>query len=531
MASMRDLGVALALAVAVGCLAAMPAAAQTCTTTRPKIVGGHAARLADWPGQATLRLASAAGGVAFYFCGATVISDRWLLTAAHCFHDFVDGLEAPVRHSSGSIHGGRLEAVAGTDDLTRVAANRVFEIEHVEIHEDYLAAIRDAQQETNPELRTRALAAIASTTGNDIALARLAKPWPGPFARLALEASADPKNPPGGQVRIAGFGRTKDNLAKGRHDRFLSADGKSEFFAGSSRLLETAIELVDEPRCRARYGNAAIGAGQLCAGLEQGGHDSCQADSGGPLVASQSDGCPYQIGIVSWGSGCAAQKSYGVYTRVSHHAAWIQGFTGPLRGVDSARLASRARGLTKSEVGEAVRQLGETLTGSRGATIGVKGGNRVRLGTDVVFEVTSDIAGRLIVLDIDAAGEVLLLFPNRFVTDARVGEVAASTRIAIPSAGYGFNAFRASEPLGEGRLLALVVPEGFDIERFAAGADLRSKGFKPVEGPSSYLMRLVRQIETAIAPPAEPRSGTATPPPKPSPEGWAWGTATYVIER
>jgi secreted trypsin-like serine protease len=69
---------------------------------------------------------------------------------------------------------------------------------------------------------------------------------------------------------------------------------------------------------------------QICAGLEEGGKDSCQGDSGGPLIAYDRKGCPYQIGIVSWGVGCAGKKDYGVYTRVSHHAAWIADKAGPI---------------------------------------------------------------------------------------------------------------------------------------------------------------------------------------------------------
>ncbi len=519
----------LALAACALTLASlMPAAAQTCSSTRPKIVGGHAARIADWPGQAAIRLASDAGGVAFYFCGGTIINERWLLTAAHCFHDFTDAVEAPVRHSSGTIYGGRLEVVAGVEDLTKAPDANVYAIDRIIVHEAYLAAVRVSQKEANPDLRAQALDGIAGTVGNDIALARLAKPWPGPYARLSLDGAADPRSPPGAQVRVAGFGRTESNLAKPTLDRFLTADGLGELHAGSSRLLEAAIELVDEPRCKARYGPAAIGPGQVCAGLEQGGRDSCQADSGGPLVATRSDGCPYQIGVVSWGAGCAAEKSYGVYTRVSQHAAWIQKHAGELRGLTGAETTVASRGLSRAEVGEAMRQLGDTLTGSRGVTISVRGGNKVKLGADVVFEVASDIAGRLVVLDIDAAGQMLLVFPNRFVTDPRVGQVAAGAKLAIPSTGYGFKAFRASEPLGEGRLVAIVAPDGFDIERFAASPERRDKGFKPVEEPASYLMRLVRQIETAVRP-AETRSGGAAP--KPGTDGWAWGSATYTIER
>ena len=62
--------------------------AQQCGTKREKIVGGSQARIVNWPGQAALRLHSEAGHVSFYFCGGTAISDRWVLTAAHCLYAF-----------------------------------------------------------------------------------------------------------------------------------------------------------------------------------------------------------------------------------------------------------------------------------------------------------------------------------------------------------------------------------------------------------------------------------------------------------
>ena len=80
-------------------------------------------------------------------------------------------------------------------------------------------------------------------------------------------------------------------------------------------------------QCKLRYPSAKVDVEQLCAGLEEGGRNSCQGDSGGPLVAFDRLGCPYQIGIVSWGAGCAGKKDYGVYTRVSSHAEWLASFT------------------------------------------------------------------------------------------------------------------------------------------------------------------------------------------------------------
>jgi hypothetical protein len=312
---------------------------------------------------------------------------------------------------------------------------------------------------------------------------------------LSLGGRSDPG--PGTQVRAAGFGRTERNKNKARLDRFLTDDGKSELFAGAHHLLETAIETIPTTTCRARYRGTAINEGQLCAGLELGGRDSCQGDSGGPLIVRNPGGCPYQVGIVSWGEGCAMEKAYGVYTRVSHYAQWIQGHVGPLRGSADAIMGGPSR-LSEAEIAESFAQLKAELGSTGGKVqVGLMGGNRVRLGSDVVIEANSSIAGQLMILDINADREVTLIFPNRFVTQAQIGRIGAGERIAVPGAGYGFTVFRAVEPVGRGRLLALVVPDDFDTKRFAAEPSVLAKGFQPVQAPPSYLMRLIRQIEKA----------------------------------
>src|SRR5205823_1688095 len=62
--------------------------------------------------------------------------------------------------------------------------------------------------------------------------------------------------------------------------------------------------------------------------FQEGGKDSCQGDSGGPLVTAAGNGAFVQIGIVSWGHGCALAQSYGVYTRVSSYSDWLGQNTG-----------------------------------------------------------------------------------------------------------------------------------------------------------------------------------------------------------
>lgn len=501
---------------------------RTCTSSRPKIVGGSDARLADWPGQAALRVSSEDGQVAFYFCGGTAISDRWVLTAAHCLPDFRFKLSRSLEDSKGELHEGRLEVVLGSGDLKVVPAEHTFLIEQVVIHEHYLTSIDEAMKIADAAERERALEGIPSNVGDDIALLKLARPWTGATAELSLSGTTDPLPPPVTQVRVAGFGKTEQNAWKSKIDRFERADAKGEFYAGSDRLLETAVETVPLPKCKARYAGFVVGDGQICAGLEQGGKDSCQGDSGGPLVASDERGCPRQIGIVSWGDGCAEKMAYGIHTRVSAHAAWIQKHTGPLKGAKPSAAAGPSERLSLAQVDEALRQFETLLGDARGKVlIAVKGGNRVKIGDQVIFEAQSSLKGRLIILDVNANREVTLIYPNQFVSAQDPGRIGAGQRVSVPGPSYpGFTAFRAVEPAGRGRLLALVMPEDFDIERFAASPPVLTKGFQPVSEPPSYLMRLIRQIEAALSLSAR-AGGTA----KEALNRWGYTIVEYEIVR
>lgn len=96
----------------------------------------------------------------------------------------------------------------------------------------------------------------------------------------------------------------------------------------SDVLLAVELNAMSNGRCSAStFGSESywgqITDNMLCAADD--GEDSCQGDSGGPLVVESSDGsADVQVGVVSWGYGCAHPEFAGVYSRVSSAYEWIK---------------------------------------------------------------------------------------------------------------------------------------------------------------------------------------------------------------
>ncbi len=502
---------------------------DACRVSRSKIVGGSAARIADWPGQAALRLHSEAGHVSFYFCGGSAIAGRWILTAAHCLPEYLTKLTGTVYDSHLHAFDGQLEVVIGAEDLRSIASEQVYRVDRIVMHEKFRTEVQNALKLDNEIDREKAIEAVPEKIGNDIALIHLARPWQGAAAALSLGSATRQTIPPHTQVRIAGYGKTEKNKSQSDLKALKSRDGSEEIFSGAPSLLEAAVETISTGACKSVYAGARIGDGQICAGLEEGGRDSCQGDSGGPLAIMGENGCPSQIGIVSWGAGCAEANAYGIYTRISAYADWIQNITGPLSGSTSIQAAlPEGPRLTAVQLDEALSQL-QSVLGAPNVLVKaqIQGGNRVKLGDHIVIEASSEISGRIVILDINANRDVTLLYPNKYVPAAAAGRIAAGAKVAIPGDGYpGFTAFKAVEPVGKGRLLAIVLPNDFDLERFAAGPDLVSKGFAPVDEAPSYLIRLIRQIEKRRSSSGRPDIALDA-----TGSGWGFGMTEYEIAR
>jgi V8-like Glu-specific endopeptidase len=97
----------------------------------------------------------------------------------------------------------------------------------------------------------------------------------------------------------------------------------SEGGSGSNTLLKVNVPANSHQQCNQQYGGSIVENVMFCAGNTSGGKDSCQGDSGGPIFEVRS-GKAVQVGIVSFGDGCARPNRSGVYSRVSGAYDWIQ---------------------------------------------------------------------------------------------------------------------------------------------------------------------------------------------------------------
>uniref|UniRef100_A0A6I8NH24 Peptidase S1 domain-containing protein n=1 Tax=Ornithorhynchus anatinus TaxID=9258 RepID=A0A6I8NH24_ORNAN len=232
-----------------------------------RIAGGLDAREGEWPWQASLKQNNV------HRCGAALISNSWLVTAAHCFRNANDPRQWSV--SFGLL-------------LSYPKMRR--KINTIIIHEKYRYPAHD----------------------HDIALVHLSTPvlYSNVIRRVCLP---EPGHyfPPNSDVVVTGWGSSR-------------TDG-----ASPNILQKGAVKIIDTETCnREEVYSGVIAPGMLCAGYLEGNVDACQGDSGGPLVGSDARDMWYLAGIVSWGDECALPNKPGVYTRVTYYRDWIKSKTG-----------------------------------------------------------------------------------------------------------------------------------------------------------------------------------------------------------
>jgi len=231
----------------------------------PYIVGGQDVKEAGkWPWQASIQMWGS------HICGAAIISDTWLVTAAHC-------VESPAS---------QLSVVLGMHD-------------------------RNTQRQGDP---TRyKISKIIQHPGwgpND-------NGFPNDIALMKLSSTADLSGPYAQAVHLADSGTD----FMGNTDCWITGWGKLNFLTGPPNILqEASVDVYSKSTCEASYGSA-IQDFHICVG-KRNKSGACSGDSGGPLVCKEGDS--YTLaGVTSFGLVTCSTQYPSVYSRISYFRDWI----------------------------------------------------------------------------------------------------------------------------------------------------------------------------------------------------------------
>ena len=263
-----------------------------------QVVGGIPVfSMADAPWQVALISTAAASNKDGQFCGGSIISREWIVTAAHC----VDG-NTTVND---------FVILAGEPDLSLTGPVSGLAVEEIIIEPLWLV-----KQIQGP----------AGSFYGDIALIKLAEPlvyWPGQIQRIALPPDTNlSEYPEGTMARISGWGSTWFNDPYTGEDWNLNLTNSKY----PTRLQMDTVQIYkpNSPEC-ALHGADYDRNAMLCAGAGSDGWfgtDTCQGDSGGPLAVFNDERWEL-IGVTSWGRGCAWDTP-GVYTAIKWANGWIR---------------------------------------------------------------------------------------------------------------------------------------------------------------------------------------------------------------
>ncbi|KAI9531621.1 hypothetical protein NQZ68_039327 [Dissostichus eleginoides] len=251
-----------------------------------RIVGGDDAEVASAPWQVMLYKRSPQE----LLCGASLISDQWILTAAHCIlyppwnKNFTasDILVRLGKHNRAQFERG-IEKIVAIDEII--------------VHPKYNWKVN---------------------LNRDIALLHLRRP-------VVFTDQIHPICLPSKKV-------AKTLMTSGFKGRVTGWGNLKETWNPSARNLPTVLQqihlpIVDPDICRAST-NVKTTDNMFCAGFKPDDAvrgDACEGDSGGPFVMKYpADNRWYQMGIVSWGEGCDRDGKYGFYTHLFRMGRWMR---------------------------------------------------------------------------------------------------------------------------------------------------------------------------------------------------------------
>jgi len=233
------------------------------------IVGGQDATLGAWPWQASLQ------SFGQHSCGAALISDRWLVTAAHC-----------VAEARTSLY----RIVLGMHDRKRQGQGSPKQYSLVKI-------IRHPNFQTNNS--------------------------PGGFPNdIALMQTSSPVNVKSQYISTVALAEQGQDFLDNK-DCYITGWGKMGNRKPMADVLQQAhVNVYSNAECDKKHSAHKVQDSHICVGV-QGKSGGCQGDSGGPLVCRV--GGDYLLaGVTSWGRADCSVQYPTVYTRMSEYRDWIE---------------------------------------------------------------------------------------------------------------------------------------------------------------------------------------------------------------
>uniref|UniRef100_A0A646QCD6 Scut-S1 n=1 Tax=Hemiscolopendra marginata TaxID=943146 RepID=A0A646QCD6_9MYRI len=269
----------------------IPVCGRSSGPRRSSIVGGVPSEIGQWPWQ--VGIAAVQRGQPTIGCGGALLSEMWVVTAAHCV-TFPDS-KNPMDPKTFQLYFGKHYRDDSRDD-NEVQVRKVGDIL---IHPNYNEKELDS----------------------DIALMLLTEP-----VRFTsrVQMVCIPEDEPE---------KSHERLKEG-NEGVLSGWGKTETGNLSQELLYAQLPVVNNNQCQEEYRKAklhvTVTENMICAGFNEGARDQCRGDSGGPFVFPLDDRQDRWVleGLVSWGSieGCGNPRQYGAYTRVQSFVEWIKSY-------------------------------------------------------------------------------------------------------------------------------------------------------------------------------------------------------------
>lgn len=234
-----------------------------------RIVGGQNAELGEWPWQVSLHFLTQG-----HVCGASIISNKWLLSASHCF----------VTNNPANLVPSSWQTYSGMRDQFKFDNVQSRKVKTIITHPNY----------------------NQMTSDYDIALLELTEPleFTNTIQPICLPDSTH-IFPAGMSCWVTGWGALREGGL------------------GAQILQKASVKIINDTVCDV-VTEGQVTSRMLCSGFLAGGVDACQGDSGGPLVCFEESGKWFQVGIVSWGEGCARRNKPGVYSRVTKLRDWIR---------------------------------------------------------------------------------------------------------------------------------------------------------------------------------------------------------------